>query len=768
MENSNNQNSVNPPQAPQPQAGSNPAVPQQPNSNTPTPAPQAQPAPQPAPQPNPATQTPQQPQAQPAPQVNPNQQPQAQPAQNINHPKKGKKGPQLGMGCLVFAVIFVILAILSIVAIIAVGGNQGTLFGIDSAVMINTLKALTTTIFLLISIVLLVVTVVLAFKRSVIPVTDKESRKKSLRNILISAGLLFLSVIIWIGVYLFLSQIKPPVTAKNLITTNPTVVTQLTGPIDVEFDTTLIQQQASRIGLQIAQCEWDFDGDSRIDDAGCRLTHNFDEVGEYPVTLNVSYLRNSVKIEEEDQFKVTVTVENLRPEVKLLASPESGKTPLKVDFDAGASYDPDDANNNIKFEWKFSSNDRYTPGNSTATHTYEGLGTYEATVRVTDNKGATTEVTKTISVIENPDTDIVAYIKTTPDDPTGTVPLQIRFDATQSSSPFGNIKSYSWDFGDGSPSRKGRSVTYVYRTGGEYTVTLTIEDEKGNKAEDTKKVIVENPAVVPQAKITTDQPELRDGQVSYIKGTVPFTVSFSGEDSTDGDDNIISYLWDLDGDGLYDESEGDSIDWTFETGGTITVGLQVIDADNQSTEDTLEVRIDEFKVRPLITTEPTPATGTAPLTVTFDGSGSEYEDGTILSYEWNFDDGTQPVLGDAQITHIFNLVGEYNVEMTAYTDDNLEASTTKRVVVRNVPLKAKIIPSIKHGPAPLTIEFDSSESTGSIKSYSWDFDDNDSSNQVNPVHTFDKPGTYDITLTVTDNANNVAQTSETIIVEQPQ
>ena len=52
------------------------------------------------------------------------------------------------------------------------------------------------------------------------------------------------------------------------------------------------------------------------------------------------------------------------------------------------------------------------------------------------------------------------------------------FDATPTTDPDG-IASYRWDFGDGS-SRSGMRVTHQYQLAGDYLVTLTITDKRGN------------------------------------------------------------------------------------------------------------------------------------------------------------------------------------------------------------------------------------------------------------------------------------------------
>lgn len=53
---------------------------------------------------------------------------------------------------------------------------------------------------------------------------------------------------------------------------------------------------------------------------------------------------------------------------------------------------------------------------------------------------------------------------------------------------------------------------------------------------------------------------------------------------------------------------------------------------------------------------------------------------------------------------------------------------------------------------------------GSIASYSWDFGDGDSSTDPAPDHSYANPGTYPVTLTVTDNQGATGQTSTSVTV----
>jgi len=53
---------------------------------------------------------------------------------------------------------------------------------------------------------------------------------------------------------------------------------------------------------------------------------------------------------------------------------------------------------------------------------------------------------------------------------------------------------------------------------------------------------------------------------------------------------------------------------------------------------------------------------------------------------------------------------------------------------------------------------------GGIVSWSWDFDDSNTSSAQNPKHRYEKSGTYDVRLTVTDKSGNTAVVQRTINV----
>ena len=59
----------------------------------------------------------------------------------------------------------------------------------------------------------------------------------------------------------------------------------------------------------------------------------------------------------------------------------------------------------------------------------------------------------------------------------------------------------------------------------------------------------------------------------------------------------------------------------------------------------------------------------------------------------------------------------------------------------------------------------SSDSDGSIASYSWNFDDGDTSSDPNPIHVYDTQGIYTVSLTVTDNEGKTKTDTATCTIE---
>ncbi|MCH8473874.1 MAG: S8 family serine peptidase [Opitutales bacterium] len=83
------------------------------------------------------------------------------------------------------------------------------------------------------------------------------------------------------------------------------------------------------------------------------------------------------------------------------------------------------------------------------------------------------------------------------------------------------------------------------------------------------------------------------------------------------------------------------------------------------------------------------------------------------------------------------------------------------------PPEASFTLSPQSGEAPLTVQFDASDSfdsDGTIESYHWDFGDGFTGSGVQTSHDYAMPGVYEVLLEVTDNDGLVGQASVSVVV----
>jgi PKD repeat protein/subtilisin family serine protease len=138
------------------------------------------------------------------------------------------------------------------------------------------------------------------------------------------------------------------------------------------------------------------------------------------------------------------------------------------------------------------------------------------------------------------------------------------------------------------------------------------------------------------------------------------------------------------------------------------------------------------------------------LTANFDASTSTDSDGTIVSYAWNFGDGTT---GSGKITsHTYAVGNTYNVVLTVTDDDGATDTETKPVTV--APPNQPPVAAFSFTTSGLTANFDasaSSDTDGTIVSYGWSFGDMTTGSGKTTSHTYAAGGTYTVVLTVTDD-----------------
>ena len=144
----------------------------------------------------------------------------------------------------------------------------------------------------------------------------------------------------------------------------------------------------------------------------------------------------------------------------------------------------------------------------------------------------------------------------------GTEDVALQFDGTASYDVNGDSLTYAWNFGDGQ-NGSGASPQHTYTAGGNYTVTLVVNDAKANSQPvSTTASIIE----------VNDAPVSKVGGPYY--GLINQAVSFNGSGSFDSDGTINSYDWNF-GDGS--NGSGQTPTHAYAAIGDYTVTLTVTD-----------------------------------------------------------------------------------------------------------------------------------------------------------------------------------------------
>jgi PGF-pre-PGF domain-containing protein/PGF-CTERM protein len=217
-------------------------------------------------------------------------------------------------------------------------------------------------------------------------------------------------------------------------------------------------------------------------------------------------------------------------------------------------------------------------------------GSYTATV-------ASKNDTDTASV--SVDTTGTAPSATFTTDPATTyVGESVSLNASNSTDSDGSIVEYAWDYdGDGvyDETRTTPTSVIAYSTAGNRTVGLRVTDDDGNT--DTTTRTVEIVSGAPTAALSASSKAVLVGE----------SVSLNASNTTDPTDDIKTYEWDYDGDGVYDETRSfpeSSI--AYSTVGERTVRVRVTDEHGATDTANVTVSVDEAD---------------------FDGGGDSNEDG---------------------------------------------------------------------------------------------------------------------------------------------
>jgi PKD repeat protein len=128
---------------------------------------------------------------------------------------------------------------------------------------------------------------------------------------------------------------------------------------------------------------------------------------------------------------------------------------------------------------------------------------------------------------------------------------------------------------------------------------------------------------------SANRPPVAVATATPTTGNAPLTVNFNGSGSTDPDGETLSYAWDLDGDGAFDDSTAANPTYTYTTSGSYAASLRVTDSQGASDTDQVTITVGNTPPTAVITAPAAGTTWTVGDVINFSGRATDLQDGNL-------------------------------------------------------------------------------------------------------------------------------------------
>jgi gliding motility-associated-like protein len=276
---------------------------------------------------------------------------------------------------------------------------------------------------------------------------------------------------------------------------------------------------------------------------------------------------------------------------------------------------------------------------------------------------------------------------------------------------------------------------------GPHTITYTYTSTGGCVATITSQIIVD-PRPVAAFTVSGNNGTCLGQAVTLTNGSTIPTGAITTWNWNLGDGNTPSY------------TNGNPFTVTYTTANNYTLQLVTVsDRGCVSLPVTQNVRVSPLPV----------VSFTTPTGICMPGGNASFTNSTTvsdnsgLSYTWDFGDGNSSTAINP--THVYGAIGSYTVTLTATSAFGCVQQSSGVVD----DFYDKPIASFNVSPRELCQGTDnvftdgSSAPNSTIQTWSWNFDDGSVSTVANPTKRFNTPGTYDVSLIVTNAVGCVSE-----------
>ncbi|MEM7000739.1 MAG: PKD domain-containing protein, partial [Pseudomonadota bacterium] len=441
---------------------------------------------------------------------------------------------------------------------------------------------------------------------------------------------------------------------------------------------------------------------------------------------------------------------------------------IPLNFDGSNSFHLDPFRSLVKYEWDFDGDGSFDfeSDEPFATFTYRELDYPEPTLpqtitvrlRVTDN-----------NIPALTDTDTVEIIIAIPPHPpvadaggpyacTAGIPCELDGSGSFDIDPTDFIFRYQWDT-DGFP------FDYLNETGekprpifseGQHNVGLQVFDNgvlndlNGNNQVEENERLSDEDFVTVTAVANLAPVADANGPHTIDEGSA---VVLDASASSDPNGDVLTFAWDFDADGAFDDALGPNPSYLGVDDGDYTVTVEVTDS---LLTDTASTTVTVQNVAPVVEAGPDASIDEG-ATLNFTGSFTDPGVQDTHTIEWDFGDGNVSS-GSLTPSHVYTDDGTYTVTLTVTDDDGGVGSDTLMVLVNDLAPTVVLTGdnALTEGD---TGAYDASGSTSApdaIVGYEWDWDydgtfDAAADSGAMATHLFPENGTFTVAVRVTDD-----------------